>query len=245
MNTSRFQRLTALALSAALFASSVACGITEPAMPDDDDIQRTAEELRSLPPPRLMVVRDHRSNARIKSWVDDAPDGVVGFFECADRDMDSVHFPVYRSDVLKIAMIMVDLPLKFILDSLDEGFREQVEERMLQAHDFEPCELVFYTDGQVYEGALSWERGEMDDFIDDAEDSAFWLPQLTTKELMSRPELIAALGFVVVGGLIVAPFTPLGLILCPKMEGVECPQDPLHPSEPSVTPGPGAPGGDR
>ncbi len=225
-----------------------ACSVT-----DGDDMDGLSNSLRAMPPPQLRVVRDHRSNARIREWAEISPNSTVGMFACREQLMgdqdyqDGKVFRVRRRDVLELAELLPDWTLTMLLEGLDRGFRPQAEEMLFNVGDFHtPCELEFSLNEGVLEDAQAWERGERDEYIDDAEDSAYWLPTLDSDGLKERPLLLGALGLAVAGGVIVISVTnPVLLALCPKSDAFECPGNPMNPGGSSPVNPNGAPGGDR
>jgi hypothetical protein len=243
--TTMLNRFFAAAMAALMLTT--ACSI-----PDGDDMGDLSNALRAMPPPDLRVVRDHRSNARIRAWINEFPNAHVGMFACREQLLgEQDYIPgktlnVIRDHLRAAAEGHPDWSLKQILDSLESLLRPLAEEKLFNTGDFNnPCTLEWSFNPGAYEEALEWERGEHDDYIDDAEDSAFWLPTLDTDSLKKRPLLLTVLGLAVVGGVVVISVTnPVVLALCPKSRDIECPGDPLSPGGSPVNPN-GTPGGDR
>ncbi|MGK3995067.1 hypothetical protein [Sorangium sp. So ce1024] len=233
-------------LAMSLLVVFCACSV-----PDGDDMGDLSDALRAMPPPNLRLVRDHRSNARLHAWINEYPDSPVGMFACKEQLLGEQDYitgkilVVLRSQLRAAAEGHPDWSLKQILDNLETLLRPLAEEKIFAKGDFSnPCTLEWSFNPGLYDEALEWERGEHDDYIDDAEDSAFWLPTLDVDDLKSRPALMGVLGLVVVGGVVVISVTnPVIMALCPKSRAIECPANPLNPSP--VNPNGEPAGGDR
>lgn len=236
--------LLAMAMTAVLGGCSV---------PDGDDMRDLSDGLRAMPPPNLRLVRDNRSNARIRAWIDEFPNAHVGMFACREQlngEQDYITgkmLGIDRSHLRAAAEGHPDWGLKQILDNIESLLRPLAEEKLFRTGDFNnPCTLEWSFNPGVYEEAMEWENGERDEYIDDAEDSAFWLPTIDVDGLKGRPALMGVLGLVLVGGVVVISVTnPVILALCPKSRAIECPTNPLNPGGSPVNPNGEPAGGDR
>jgi hypothetical protein len=226
--------------------------------PDGDDIGDLADGIRDLPAADQGIVTGNKRNDRLLDVVRRKDPGsgkhisskIVGSVTCTEPTPDEFRDWALPFDPPVLAAHIVDWLIGHPGSGLD-GLRDHLERTMTPGRASAnlpgnpPCtpRLVMRPGWKLEE--LESEADAMAKDEDEATDSAYWLPTLSSDELKQRPVLMTVLGLAVVAGAVVVilPVTPIGLGLCALSKDVPCPGDPLSPGE---TPSPSTgTGGDR
>lgn len=198
-----------------------------------------ADEIRELPAATQGTISGNKRNDRLREVIRKKaasdPWGVVGFVHCREPIPDEFSDWALPLD----PPVIVDHLLAWLAKHPDaglDGFASYIEfAQRPTRHDSlpgkPPCTPFLKMDPGWRIDELEAEAAELAESSDEPTDSAFWLPTVTVGDLKSRPGLLAALGLVIVGGLVIAPVTPIGLLLCPKSTAIQCPDDPTKAGE--------------
>ncbi len=206
---------------------------------DGDDVSDLAEEIRDLPAATQSTIAANKRNDRLIEAIRSRRDkfGSIGMVVCKE----GTPAPLRDKALPLDKTVTKDYVVQWLSSNPGAGLPE------LLAHLLDMFPPGLLRDGAAYGNppctpvlrhAPGWSFDEIQSEVDalaesgdEPTDSAFWLPTVTLAELKSRPGLLAALGLVIVGGLVVAPVTPIGLVLCPKSTAIQCPDDPTRAGE--------------
>jgi hypothetical protein len=233
--------LTRAALTCALLTTA-ACSI-----PDGDDIEDLTAGIRGLPPGDQQTIVVNKENDRLWNIINgkSTKNDKIGTVTCKERDL-----PEFRNYARNDPIVTKSWMLQELRRNPSWGLAELFAEILRKFKPGplggNPCTPKFEAmPGGWKEEDLRAELDAAEQAEDDATDSAFWLPTLSSEGLKRRPVLMGVLGLVVVGGVVVISVTnPVILALCPKSEAIDCPSNPLNPGGSPLGPN-GEPGGDR
>lgn len=224
-----------------IFGAAAAICACACSTPDGDDIDDLAAGIRGLPLEDQATVSANKENDRLWAILrnKDAPNGnKIGTVTCQERDL-----PEFQNYARRDPWVTKEWLLQELRHNPTWGLTELFASVLrnftpgpLGGH---PCTPVFRPWPGFRFDELKAELDAAEQAEDEAEDSAFWLPTLSTEDMTSRPVLLGVLGLAVVGGVIVISVSnPVIMALCPKSTAVPCPGNPTTPGQdPVIVPG--------